>query len=213
MPESTTIFRLIYNSQSTLAPEATTAEFGAIFTAARRNNRDLGITGALLTTEHAFAQTLEGEERAVRDLYEHIAADPRHENLTILEHGDVDDRVFGRWAMAKVAEDGGPDIRLMSNASRGQIVAAGPDPHVTPEQERVIGFMRESLLDMASRPVRWTRSPARAAPCLPAACASPSPDAPLKDAQPEEARVLRRSHPKPASVDPIGLYSQPRKPS
>lgn len=153
MPESSTVFRLIYNSQSTVAPDDTSAEFGAIFTSARQNNRDLGITGALLTTEHAFAQTLEGDERAVRDLYERIATDPRHENLTVLEQSEVDGRVFGRWAMAKVAEDGGPDIRLMSNASRGQIVAAGPDSHITPEQERVIGFMRESLVDNASRPV------------------------------------------------------------
>src|SRR5205085_7022976 len=101
----------------------------------------------------AFAQTLEGEEHAVRELYERIAADPRHENVTILETGDVRERVFGRWAMAKVAEDGGPDIRLLSNASRGQIVAAGPESHVTPEQEQVIGFMRESLRNMEPRPV------------------------------------------------------------
>lgn len=153
MPESSTVFRLIYNSHSTVTSEAATGELGAIFTTARRNNKPLGITGALLTSEDAFAQTLEGEEHAVRELYERIAADPRHENVTILETGEVRERVFGRWAMAKVAEDGGPDIRLMSNASRGQIVAAGPDSHVTLEQEQVIGFMRESLRNLEPRPV------------------------------------------------------------
>ena len=56
--------------------------------------------------------------------------------------------------MAKVADGGGPDIRLMSNASVGQIVAAGPDSHVTPEQEQVIGFMRESLVGAEPRPAR-----------------------------------------------------------
>ncbi len=139
------MFRLIYRSHSLVAPEESGGELGAIFTVARVNNKGLGITGALLITESAFAQALEGEERAVRDLYERIERDPRHDRITILEEGDVDSRVFGRWAMAKVAEDGGPDLRLMSNASRGQIVAAGPDSHVTPEQEQVIGFMRESL--------------------------------------------------------------------
>src|SRR4051794_27058107 len=48
--------------------------------------------------------------------------------------------------------------------------------------------------------------------------AAGEPDGPGGDgsppaAQPEEASVLRRSHPRPASVDPIGVYSQPRKPS
>jgi hypothetical protein len=42
---------------------------------------------------------------------------------------------------------------MMSNAARGQIVAAGPDSHVTPEQEQVIGFMRESLLEVEAPPV------------------------------------------------------------
>ena len=64
----------------------------------------------------------------------------------MLEEGSVEDRVFGRWAMAKVADGGAPDIRLLSNASRGRIVEAGTDSHVTPEQEQLIGFMRESLL-------------------------------------------------------------------
>jgi len=47
--------------------------------------------------------------------------------------------------MAKVAQDGGPDIRLLSHADRGRIVAAGPDRHVTPGQETVLEFMRNSL--------------------------------------------------------------------
>ena len=152
--DSSPVFRLIYRSHSVVASEESGGELGAIFTTARRNNKELGITGALLTTDRAFAQTLEGEEQAVRDLYRRIEGDPRHESITVLEEGDVDGRVFARWAMAKIAEDGGPDIRLMSNASRGQIVAAGPDSHVTPEQQQIIGFMRESLLDVEPRPVR-----------------------------------------------------------
>jgi len=33
----------------------------------------------------------------------------------------------------------------MSNASKGRIVAASPDAHVTPEQETVLAFMRDSI--------------------------------------------------------------------
>jgi hypothetical protein len=47
--------------------------------------------------------------------------------------------------MAKVAADGGPDIRLLSNAQRQTIVAAGADHHVTPDQESVLSFMRDSV--------------------------------------------------------------------
>ena len=122
------------------------SELGAIFTTARTNNKRLGVTGALVITEDAFAQTLEGDEGVIRELYESICGDPRHDRVTLLEEETVDDRTFGRWAMARVSEDGGPDIRLLSNATKGSIVAASPDAHVTPEQEAVLAFMRNSIV-------------------------------------------------------------------
>ena len=139
------MFRLIYSSRSRIAPDESTPELGDIFATARRNNKRLDVTGALVVTDDAFAQALEGDEAVVRQLYDAIAQDPRHEAVTILEAETVEDRTFGRWAMAKVAEEGGPDIRLMSNSGRRTIVAAGPDEHITPEQETVLSFMRESL--------------------------------------------------------------------
>jgi hypothetical protein len=63
----------------------------------------------------------------------------------VLEATTVEDRTFGRWAMALVSEDGGPDIRLLSNASAGQIVEAGADHHISPEQETVLAFMRGAV--------------------------------------------------------------------
>ena len=47
--------------------------------------------------------------------------------------------------MARVSEDGGPDIRLLSNAKAGRIVEAGADHHISPEQESVLAFMRDSV--------------------------------------------------------------------
>jgi hypothetical protein len=143
------VFRLIYNSRSRIAPDQSTSELGAIFTTARRNNRRLGITGALVVTGDAFVQALEGDESAVRNLYADISRDARHERVTVLEEGHVDGRTFGRWAMAKVADEGGPDIRLLSNATRGKIVTAGADHHVTPEQERLLALMRGSVGEAA----------------------------------------------------------------
>lgn len=144
------VFRLIYNSHSRIAPDQSTSELGAIFTTARRNNRRLGITGALVVTGDAFVQALEGDESAVRNLYEDISRDTRHERVTVLEEGLVDGRTFGRWAMAKVAQEGGPDIRLLSNASRGKIVSAGANHHVTTEQEQLLALMRGSVREGAS---------------------------------------------------------------
>jgi hypothetical protein len=139
------VFRLIYRSHSCVAAGDERSELGDIFTTARRNNKRLGITGALVITEDAFAQALEGDEAVVRELYTRICGDPRHDAVTLLEEERVAERVFGRWAMAKVAADGGPDLRLLSNADKGTIVAASPDVHVTAEQETVLAFMRESI--------------------------------------------------------------------
>ena len=143
--DAQSVFRLVYRSQSRIDADESKTELGGIFTTARHNNKRLGITGALVITDDAFAQALEGDESAVRGLYETIRQDPRHENVTLLEAGPVEDRVFGRWAMAKVAADGGPDIRVLSNAGKGSLVLASPDGHVTPEQETVLAVMRESI--------------------------------------------------------------------
>src|ERR1700742_4886903 len=104
------VFRLIYSSHSTIASDRTETELGEIFTPARRNNRELGVTGALVVADDWFAQALEGEEAPVRKLYEEIAGDGRHEQVTLLETSSLEARTFGRWAMARVSEDGGPDI-------------------------------------------------------------------------------------------------------
>lgn len=140
-------FRLIYRSHSLIPADQSRTELGEIFATARRKNRELGITGALVISGDAFVQALEGDERAVRALYATICEDPRHDDLAILEETTVAGRTFGRWAMARVDEDGGADIRLVSNASKGVIVAAKRgDSTITPEQEAVLATMRRSLV-------------------------------------------------------------------
>jgi hypothetical protein len=139
------VFRLIYRSHSRVAPDDERTALGDIFATARRNNREQEITGALVVADGAFAQTLEGDEAAVRALYARICEDERHDDVTLLAEESVDERTFGRWAMARVSEDGGPDIRLLSHAEKRTIVAASPDVHITREQESVLARMRESI--------------------------------------------------------------------
>lgn len=141
------VFRLIYRSHSLIDEEQSRTTLGEIFTTARRNNKRAGVTGALVTTDASFVQALEGDEAVVRELYATICRDPRHDGLSILTEEVVEERVFGRWAMARVSADGSPDIRLLSNAKKSVIVAAPADPSVTPEQENVLAFMRHAIAD------------------------------------------------------------------
>ena len=135
------IFRLIYRSRSKIAVEHLDAELGNILRVARTNNAAQGITGALLVYDNWFAQTLEGEEGAVRKLYAHIAADKRHDSVELREEGAVGVRVFSRWAMALVGEHGEPDIPLAATT-------AGTTPaqarHTTSEQDVILNVMRDA---------------------------------------------------------------------
>ncbi len=137
-------FRLIYRSHNRIATHQRKAELGAIFSAARSTNAELGVTGALLMSGDWFVQALEGEEDVVRELYGRIAKDVRHEQVAEIESGKVEARVFGRWAMARVAADGEHDIPLLANAAKGGITPAAPRP-TTPEQDELLDFMRRSI--------------------------------------------------------------------
>ena len=142
--DSGPVFRLIYRSRSRIGDAERKRELGEIFSVARSSNKKLGVTGALLITDDEFVQTLEGPEPVVRELYTKIYKDKRHEHLEVLESGDVSGRVFGRWAMAKVAADGEPDIPLLTNVDRGGISPAQPRPS-TEAQETILDVMRQSL--------------------------------------------------------------------
>ncbi len=133
------VFRLIYRSRARIAAEAFDAELGNILRVARAKNGALGITGALLVYDNWFAQTLEGDADAVKALYQRIAKDPRHDSVELRAEDMVSERVFSRWAMAKVSEHGDADIPLAASAS-GVVVAGAR--RSTPEQESVLDRMR-----------------------------------------------------------------------
>jgi hypothetical protein len=88
--------QLLYVSRT--PGELTPAALDNILTVSRANNALLGITGLLLHIEGGFLQMLEGEERAVRELYARIATDSRHSDVQLLldrEHP----RGFESWEM------------------------------------------------------------------------------------------------------------------
>ena len=137
------VYRLIYRSRSVIPEQERRAELGRLFTAARSHNKKHQITGALLLLGDCFVQTLEGDEDEVQALLARIRADTRHDSLEVLETEIVDGRVFGRWSMAKVAdEQDEPDLPLIAGV-RG-ISPAAPRGDSTPDQEAVLEVMREA---------------------------------------------------------------------
>ncbi|HWM60016.1 MAG TPA: BLUF domain-containing protein [Pseudonocardia sp.] len=89
-------------------------------------------------------QALEGDESTVRGLYDHIYKDGRHDRVTVIFAEQVPDRVFSRWAMAKVSDDGETEIPLLMNVTKGGISRAASRP-TTPEQDRILDFMRDAV--------------------------------------------------------------------
>jgi hypothetical protein len=74
-------------------------ELDDILTASRRNNALMGITGLLLFLDGGFLQILEGEERAVRELYTRVAGDSRHRNAQLMLDCEIPCRAFPGWSM------------------------------------------------------------------------------------------------------------------
>ncbi|MCD2192018.1 BLUF domain-containing protein [Actinomycetospora endophytica] len=113
-----------------------------IFRQARAHNRELGITGALLLTDHYFVQVLEGSPSAVNELYERIGADTRHEALEVLETTTVPARTFPRWSMAEVSAVGHADIPLHA---LGNEIHARAATALTGDQRAVLARMRNTI--------------------------------------------------------------------
>ncbi|NQY99602.1 MAG: BLUF domain-containing protein [Bdellovibrionales bacterium] len=67
--------------------------------ASAKNNRDLDITGVLFCDGTHFLQAIEGSRSNVSKLYNKIATDPRHLDVTILRMADVAVRDFAHWSM------------------------------------------------------------------------------------------------------------------
>ena len=146
MPEPTDavlpIYQLSYSSRSRIPGADRPKELAAIFRAARSNNKASEITGALLITDHYFAQVLEGPQDAVEDLYRRISADTRHEKVTLLETGTAAQRVFPGWSMAQVSTSGHADIPLHSRAG---VIHPRAHDHPNADQSKLLKRLREAI--------------------------------------------------------------------
>lgn len=142
-PEADGVFRLIYRSRNLIAPGDRKSELGTLFSGARSNNKKQDITGALLVHGDWFAQVLEGSEEPVRALFARIERDGRHDQVAVLASGHAE-RVFGRWAMARVSAEGEPDIPLIAHRDG---ISPASSRGTTPAQEAVLDVMRQATRD------------------------------------------------------------------
>jgi hypothetical protein len=95
--------RLIYASRS--APGLRHEDLWGILTDSRENNPASGVTGMLCHDGRFFLQVLEGEREPVNAIFRAIVGDERHQDVTLLEYAEVEERIFGRWAMAYLSSD------------------------------------------------------------------------------------------------------------
>lgn len=99
------MFQILYASSATRHLSA--PELDALLQVCRRNNATSDVTGLLLYCDGNFIQLLEGEENAVRALYDRILRDPRHWGLFVLQEGETERREFETWSMGYCAIEPG----------------------------------------------------------------------------------------------------------
>lgn len=97
------LVRLMYVSE--VSPGVTAEDLSRLVAHARRRNRQLDVTGALLKCDGHFAQVLEGRQEAIAGLIASIAKDPRHSGLDVHHMGSIAQRQFQDWDMAFLVSD------------------------------------------------------------------------------------------------------------
>jgi hypothetical protein len=90
--------QIVYTSTAT--EHLSCADLNELLLGARNRNKTLGVSGTLVFHGGTFLQALEGEKRAVNEIFASILTDPRHRDIEVLHRGPgFDQRVFGDWSM------------------------------------------------------------------------------------------------------------------
>lgn len=96
------LVRLLYASRP--AQSVDEKALAAILARSKANNPAIGITGVLCFCAQSavFLQVLEGGRSAVNTLYNRIAQDARHRDVTLLDYAEIGERSFASWSMGQV---------------------------------------------------------------------------------------------------------------
>ena len=110
------IYRLVYVSRNRIdgSPDEVEHDVARILKASRANNAACGITGAMCFSAGWFAQALEGPRMAVEQTYARIKADPRHDELSVLQEDCASGRSFPDWFMAYTGDPAHPAAQRLA---------------------------------------------------------------------------------------------------
>jgi hypothetical protein len=92
------MYYIIYSSYTSLS--FTDEELRTLLVKAREKNQKVGVTGMMLYFDGKFIQLIEGDEKTVKQLYDTIFNDPRHDRNIILMEGTAENRFFSEWSMS-----------------------------------------------------------------------------------------------------------------
>ncbi|MEL7090961.1 MAG: BLUF domain-containing protein [Pseudomonadota bacterium] len=79
------------------------AELQQILSVSRRNNADIGLTGALFACDDHYFQVLEGPRSALSRVLQVVMNDTRHSDVVISLCEPIEVRAFGAWRMAEMS--------------------------------------------------------------------------------------------------------------
>jgi hypothetical protein len=101
--------QIVYTS--TAAESFSATDLKKLLSGARKRNKALGVSGMLVFHGGTFLQALEGEKRAVNEIFARITSDQRHGDIAVLHRGPgIDQRVFGDGSMGFADFTGAADI-------------------------------------------------------------------------------------------------------
>jgi hypothetical protein len=97
-----TVYQLIYVSDkiNTFVPR----DVNSILSSARKNNEKHGITGLLVELPKHFIQILEGNQGRVKQTFNRISHDSRHQNVRVILGQNIEFREIEAWEMGFSAE-------------------------------------------------------------------------------------------------------------
>jgi hypothetical protein len=91
------LVRLTYASRA--SHEVSAELIRKILDSSQRNNPSRGLTGILFFNANVFLQALEGPRDEVNALYNRLADDSRHKDLTVLDYAEISMRRHTNWSM------------------------------------------------------------------------------------------------------------------
>lgn len=124
------LYNLIYFSHASSVMH--TKDMNPILLQSRARNSDQGITGMLVYvegifnnhTEGRFLQILEGTKEEVDQVYASITKDDRHNKVTIIKEGPIEERNFSSWKMGykSFTLEQHPDLEFFFNLDTQSLI-------------------------------------------------------------------------------------------